>query len=144
MSVGDGDTVSVHYVGTLDDGTPFDSSREREEPLEFSIGQGEMIPGFEKAVVGMGVGDIKTVTIPADEAYGPKDSEAVMLVERSNLPQDVELEVGLRLHGQRADGSSAVFAIVEVASSTVTLDGNHPLAGRDLTFEIELVEVIES
>jgi peptidylprolyl isomerase len=92
----------------------------------------------------MGVGDIKTVTIPADEAYGPKDSEAVMLVERSNLPQDVELEVGLRLHGQRADGSSAVFTIVEVASSTVTLDGNHPLAGRDLTFEIELVEVIES
>lgn len=141
MAVQDGDTVKVHYVGTLDDGTQFDSSRERGDTLEFSLGLGQMIPGFEKAVLGMEIGEIKTVSIPADEAYGPKDASAMMLVERGNLPQDVEVEIGMRLQGQRANGESAVFTVVEVASSTVTLDGNHPLAGRDLTFEIELVEV---
>ncbi|MDA0769828.1 MAG: peptidylprolyl isomerase [SAR202 cluster bacterium Casp-Chloro-G4] len=138
----DGDTVKVHYVGTLDDGSQFDSSRERQEPLEFTIGLGQMIPGFEKAVLGMERGDALTVTIPAEEAYGPKDASAMMLVERANLPNDVNIEVGLRLQGQRANGATAVFTVVEVASSTVTLDGNHPLAGRDLTFEIELVEIM--
>lgn len=141
MAVQDGDTVKVHYIGTVDGGVQFDSSREREEPLEFTLGEGQMIPGFENAVIGMEPGDAKTITIPADEAYGPKDADAMMLVERSNLPQDVDIQVGMRLQGQRSNGATAVFTVVEVASSTVTLDGNHPLAGRDLTFEIELMEI---
>ena len=138
----DGDTVKVHYVGTLDDGSQFDSSRERLEPLEFTLGAGQMIPGFDQAVLSMALGDVKTVTILAEDAYGPKDADAMMLVERANLPQGVDVQVGMRLQGQRANGVSAVFTVVKVASSTVTLDGNHPLAGRDLTFEIELVEIV--
>ena len=138
----DGNTVKVHYVGTLDDGAQFDSSRERQEPLEFTLGAGQMISGFEKAVLSMEQGDVKTVTIPAEDAYGPKDADATMLVERANLPQDVDVQVGMRMQGQRPNGATAIFTVVEVAPSTVTLDGNHPLAGQDLTFEIELMDIL--
>ncbi|MCH9038557.1 MAG: FKBP-type peptidyl-prolyl cis-trans isomerase [Chloroflexi bacterium] len=127
-----GDTVRVHYVGTLDDGTQLDSSRDRQGPLEFALGPCQMIPGFEKAVHSMERRDTATVTIPAEYAYGPQDAGSMMLVERAKLPQDVDIELGMRMQGQRGNGATAVF----------TLDGNHPLAGRDLTFEKELVEII--
>jgi len=138
----DGDTVKVHYTGTLDDGTTFDSSLER-EPLEFTLGAGQVIPGFEEAVIGMQVGQSKTVTIPSEEAYGPYTEERVMVVERDQLPEDLEPEVGQRLQTQGADGRIIVVVVTEVTETTITVDANHPLAGKDLTFEIELVEIVK-
>jgi len=136
----DGDTVRVHYTGTLADGTMFDTSRER-EPLEFTIGKGNIIPGFEEATKDMQVGQVKTVTIPAEKAYGPHSGEMVMVVSRNQLPDDLNPTVGQQLQMQSPDGMTAVVAVSDVSETTVTLDANHPLAGKDLTFEIELVEV---
>jgi len=138
----DGDTVRVHYTGTLDDGTTFDSSVER-EPLEFTLGQDQVIPGFEEAVRGLEVGQSKTVTIPAAEAYGPYSEQLVMEIGRDQLPEGLDPEVGQQLQAQGADGRTTVVVITEVSETTVTVDANHPLAGKDLTFEIELVEIKE-
>jgi peptidylprolyl isomerase len=135
-----GDVVQVHYTGTLDDGTVFDSSVDG-DPLEFRIGAREIIPGLEREVIGMEAGSSKTVRIAADEAYGPHRREMVETVERRHLPPQIEPEVGMRLRAQQSDGSDLVLTITEVTSATVTLDANHPLAGRDLTFAIELVAV---
>lgn len=135
-----GDTVQVHYTGKLDDGSVFDSSAGR-DPLEFTVGAGQVIPGFEQAVEGMAVGQTKTVTIPAAEAYGERVAEAVLQVPREQLPPDLEPEVGQQLVMQSRDGRQIPIVVVEVTEDSITIDANHPLAGRDLTFEIELVSV---
>ena len=136
----DGDTVRVHYTVTLQDGTTFDTSVGR-EPLEFTLGEGRMIPGFEKAVYGLQVGKSKTVTIPAEEAYGPHRDDLVIVVEREQLPADLDPKVDQQLPIQQTDGRTAVVIVTDVSETTITVDANHPLAGKDLTFEIELVEI---
>ena len=136
----DGDTARVHYTGTLEDGTVFDTSRGR-EPLEFTLGGGELIPGFEEAVKGMQIGQTKTVTIPANEAYGQRRDDLLMVVEREKLPEGMEPAVGQQLQMQRTDGMTAIVVVSDISETTITLDANHPLAGKDLTFEIELVEI---
>ena len=135
-----GDTVQVHYTGKLDDGSVFDSSAGR-DPLVFTVGAGQVIPGFEQAVEGMAVGQTKTVTIPSAEAYGERVAEAVLQVPREQLPPDLEPEVGQQLVMQSRDGRQIPIVVVEVTEDSITIDANHPLAGRDLTFEIELVSV---
>lgn len=139
-SVGsDGDIVRVHYTGTLDDGTIFDTSRDG-EPLEFTLGGGGIISGFEDAVRGMRVGETKTVTIPSDEAYGPHYDELVITVERGQIPEEL-LIIGQQIPLQSTDGSMVIGIITSISGNSVTIDANHPLAGKDLTFEIELVEI---
>ncbi|WP_013324609.1 FKBP-type peptidyl-prolyl cis-trans isomerase [Gloeothece verrucosa] len=135
-----GDQVKVHYTGKLDNGEIFDSSVER-TPLEFSIGKQEVIPGFEEAVIGMSPGDSKTVKIPSEEAYGPYYEELVMVIEREQIPPDLELEVGQQLQIQQETGQTIPVIVRELSEDDVTLDANHPLAGEDLTFEIELVAI---
>jgi peptidylprolyl isomerase len=134
------DTVKVHYTGRLNDGTVFDSSVDR-EPLEFTLGEGQVIPGFEEAVIGMNLGDSKTVAIPADQAYGPYRQEMLVVIGRGEFPTSITPEIGQHLQVRQADGQVILVTIAEVTDSTVTLDANHPLAGQDLTFEIELVEI---
>lgn len=133
-----GDTVRVHYTLKLADGTVFDTSVGN-EPLEFTLGQGEVITGFEEAVIDMQVGESKTVTIPVDRAYGQRSDDMIFEVGRDNLSPDIEPEVGMMLQG-----SQGVVTIIEVSETTITVDANHPLAGQDLTFDIELVEIGES
>jgi peptidylprolyl isomerase len=137
----DGDTVKIHYSGKLTDGTLFDSSDGR-DPLEFKIGENTIIPKLEESVVGMTVGDKATVTIDAADAYGPRMDEAVQTVERTMIPDEVDLTVGRQLQATAPNGNQLVLTVVEVNEQTVTLDGNHPLAGQDLVFDIELVEII--
>lgn len=159
-----GDRVKVHYTGRLDDGTVFDSSVPASqeqggcdcsssscgsdsgcgemEPLEFVIGEGNVIPGFESAVVGLATGDSVQVKIPADEAYGPRHDQMVAVVERSELGGEIEPVEGQHLEVVLQDGSSMPVLITEVTDTTVTLDANHPLAGLDLTFDIKLVEIV--
>jgi FKBP-type peptidyl-prolyl cis-trans isomerase 2 len=136
-----GDTVRVHYTGTLDDGTVFDSSQGR-SPLEFTIGQHKVIPGFEQAVLGMDLGASTTAHIPVDQAYGQHDPQMIFEIERKQVPEDVELAIGDQLQVRRRDGGMAVVTVTAMTESNVTLDGNHPLAGKDLTFDIELVEIV--
>ncbi len=135
-----GDTVKIHYTGTLDDGTEFDSSAGR-EPLEFALGSGQVIAGFDKAVDGMTVGDSKTVTIPADEAYGDHHEKLVQQVPKTSLPEEMKPEVGMQLQSQSPDGQVMNLVIAAVEEESITVDANHPLAGQALTFAIELVEV---
>lgn len=138
-----GDTVRVHYTGKLDDDSVFDSSYERDEPLEFTVGSQQVIPGFDEAVVGMEPGDTKQVRLEPDEAYGEHQDDHVVEVEKERLPDDVDAEVGLRLQLQHEDGETIPVTLTEVSGETVTLDANHPLAGEALTFEIELVEIAD-
>jgi FKBP-type peptidyl-prolyl cis-trans isomerase 2 len=135
-----GDTVKVHYIGKRTDGTVFDSSRDRDEPLGFTIGAGQVIPGFEEAVAGMEVGEVRKVRIEPDEAYGERRDELLMEVSREQVPDEVELEAGTRLQLQR-DGQAIPVTVTEIGEEAITLDANHPLAGEELNFEIELVEV---
>ena len=135
------DTVRVHYTGKTDDGVVFDSSRER-EPLEFTMGQGQLIPGFEKAVEGMNVGDSTIVRIPADEAYGEKRDDMVVDISRQQIPPDISPEVGMVLQMQQPNGMPLNVTVTNVTDDSVTLDANHPLAGQALTFDIELVEIV--
>lgn len=135
-----GDTVSVHYTGKLDDDTVFDSSQGG-DPLSFEVGSGQIIPGFEEGVIGMAPGETKTVTIAPEQAYGPYRDDQVIEVERAKLPDDIDPEIGQRLQVQQQDGQTAVVTIKEVNDSVVKLDANHPLAGQELIFEIELVDV---
>lgn len=135
-----GDTVSIHYTGRLEDGTVFDTSENR-DPLEFTLGEGNVIPGFEKAVQGMEAGESKTATIPSDEAYGQRRDDLVLSVAKEQLPEDLEPEVGQRLQMQAGDGQTFQVVISEVEEESVEVDANHPLAGEDLTFEIELVDI---
>jgi len=136
-----GDTVKVHYTGMLEDGTTFDSSRER-GPIEFEIGSGMVIPGFEQAVEGMSPGETRTETFGPEQAYGPHEEEMTMKVERSRVPAGLELQAGQRLQVKSPDGETSAVTITEVTATSVTLDANHPLAGKDLSFEIELVEIV--
>ena len=135
-----GDTVTIHYKGTLADGTEFDSSAGR-EPLEFALGSGQVIPGFDSAVDGMTVGDNKTVNIPPDEAYGQRHDQLIQEVPKSALPEEVKPEPGMQLQSQSPDGQVMNLVVTEVADETITVDGNHPLAGETLTFDIELVAI---
>ena len=136
-----GDMVKVHYTGRLTDGTTFDTSLER-DPLEFTLGEGELIAGFEQAVLGMAAGESKTTTIPADQAYGPHHAERMIDVERHHLPSDLQPEIGQRLEMTRPDGTTLSVMITTVTETRVTLDANHPLAGQDLIFDITLVEIL--
>lgn len=131
--------VKIHYTGRLDNGQVFDSSQER-DPLEFTIGQGQLIPGFEAAVLGMQVGEKKTVTIPAKEAYGPRQEELLFAVDRAQLPDHIQPEVGQQLQVNQ-EGQTAMVTISELTDTTITLDANHPLAGENLTFELEVMEI---
>ena len=135
-----GDTVRIHYTGTLDDGNQFDSSAGR-DPLEFTVGSGQVIPGFEKAVEGMAVGDTKKINIPAEEAYGPRHEQMIQEVPKSALPDDLEPEVGMGLQAQGPDGQVMDLTITAVEDDAITVDGNHPLAGQALNFDLELVEI---
>jgi peptidylprolyl isomerase len=133
-----GDTIKVHYTGTLNDGTVFDTSLER-EPLEFTIGQGQLISGFEQAVIGMKVGDSKIINIPANEAYGPYRDDLVITVNLSQLPDNTE--VGQQLQMMETDGSVLVVTVIDISETTATLDANHSLAGEELIFEIEIIGI---
>jgi FKBP-type peptidyl-prolyl cis-trans isomerase 2 len=135
-----GNTVKVHYTGTLNDGTTFDSSAGG-DPLQVVLGDGGLIPGFEQAVIGMAVGETKTVVIPAAEAYGEHHAERVHEVERTKIPAEIDLEVGRVLEAVGADGAAMAVIVAGLTDTMVTLDFNHPLAGKDLTFELELVEI---
>lgn len=138
--VKEGDTVHIHYTGTLADGETFDTSEGR-DPLEFTVGSGQIIPGLEAAIPGMTEGDTKTVQIPADQAYGAHNPEAQQSVPRGDIPDDIPLDLGTRLQVQTPQGQVMPVTVVGVTEEEVTLDANHPLAGKDLTFEIELVKI---
>lgn len=135
-----GDTVSLHYKGTLDDGSIFDSSEGR-EPLEFTVGSGQIISGLDSAIPGMKVGDEKTVKIAPENAYGAHNPDAQQTVPRTQLPDNVALEVGMQLQGQTEDGQVMSVTIVSFSQDEVILDANHPLAGKNLTFEIQLTSI---
>ncbi|TNF17705.1 MAG: peptidylprolyl isomerase [Rhodobacteraceae bacterium] len=135
-----GDTVAIHYTGTLADGATFDSSQGR-DPLEFQVGSGQIIPGLDQAIPGMAVGDKKVVEVAADDAYGQLDPNARQAVPRGEIPGDIPLDLGTQLQVQTPTGQVMPVTVVEVTDEQVTLDANHPLAGKDLTFAIELVEI---
>jgi peptidylprolyl isomerase len=136
-----GDKIKVHYHGKLTSGETFDSSAGR-EPLEFEVGSGSVIPGFDQGVTGMTVGEKKTINIPFDEAYGPRNPEMVIEMPKEKFPQDMEIEVGLPLMMSDGQGQQFQVTIVEIKDTAVMLDANHPLAGQDLTFDLELVEIV--
>jgi peptidylprolyl isomerase len=135
-----GDAVKVRYTGKLHDGTIFESSEER-DGLEFQLGGQQILPGVEKAVVGMSVGESKTITIAASDAYGPHRPELTVAVKRSDLPDDIEPEVGRQLVVRQPSGKASRVTVTDVDEESVTLDGNHPLAGKDLTFDLQLLEI---
>ena len=135
-----GDTVHFHYTGTLDDGSVFDSSQGR-DPLSFKLGAGQIIPGLDAAIDGMRVGEQKTVTIAAAEAYGPWRPEAQQAIPRDQIPDHIPLDPGTQLQMQAQDGQAIPVVVAEVSEAEVVLDANHPLAGKDLTFAVEVVAI---
>ncbi len=136
-----GDTVKVNYTGKLDDGSVFDTSVGK-QPLEFKIGDGKILPDFEKAILDMKPGDKKTIKIEAENAYGQPREDMVITVDRKHLPENIEPKVGLNLQIKQENDQVVIVTIKEVNEDKITLDGNHPLAGKDLTFELELVEIV--
>ncbi|MCK9418213.1 MAG: peptidylprolyl isomerase [Nitrospirae bacterium] len=136
-----GDTVQLHYMGKLQDGTVFDSSRER-CPLQFTIGNGQVIAGFEQAVIGMKVGELKTARIPMEQAYGPHREDMIVKMDRSKLPSGVDPKIGQRLEMTQVDDQTSLVTVTDANETTLTLDANHPLAGKELTFDIELVGIV--
>ncbi len=139
-----GDTISVHYRGTLDDGTEFDSSRNRGETLTFQVGVGQMIPGFDAGVVGMSVGETKNIQIPANDAYGERVDEAVQQVPKTAFPENFQFIVGQQVQGTGPNGETIAAVVISESENDATLDFNHPLAGKNLNFEVELVEIVGS
>jgi peptidylprolyl isomerase len=139
--VQNGDIVKVHYTGSLSDGRIFDSSVDR-DPLEFTVGAHQVVPGFEEAVLGMSVGQAKTALLPADKAYGPRDNRLVIRVPKSQLPPNLNVKLNDRLQMQSPEGRVMNVVVAEIADDSIVLDGNHFLAGQDLTFDIELVEIV--
>lgn len=135
-----GDTVRVHYTGKLEDGTVFDSSADR-DPLEFKLGEGQVIPGFEQAIAGMKPGESKTTTIPPEQAYGPRREDMVATIERAQLPDSLDPAVGQQLSVRQESGRQFRVMVTEVSETTVTIDANHRLAGKTLVFDLELVAV---
>lgn len=136
------DTVKVHYTGKFEDGQVFDSSVERGEPLEFTLGKGQLIPGFEKGLIDMKVNEKKTVNIPKEEAYGETNDQLIQEVPKSNLPDDIEPQVGMGLVSENPNGQKINLLVTDVKESTIVVDGNHPLAGKDLVFDLEVVEIL--
>ena len=134
------DTVKVHYTGKLEDGQVFDTSEGR-EPIEFTLGEGQLIPGFEKGLIDMKVNEKKTITIPKEEAYGEPRPELVQEVEKNQLPEEIKPEVGMGLVSKTPDGREMNLIVAEVKDETIVVDGNHPLAGKDLVFDLEVVEI---
>lgn len=135
-----GSTVKVHYTGKLTDGTIFDTSQ-NVEPVQFVVGSGDIIPGFEQAIIGMQAGESKTVTIPCNEAYGPKRDDLVADVERKDLPDDIKVEIGQKLQVGDNQAGTIIVSVVDMDDERVKLDANHPLAGEDLVFDIEVLEI---
>lgn len=135
-----GDTVRVHYTGRLDDGTVFDSSRER-DPLEFQVGAGQVIPGFDRAVEGLAVGEATETRIEASDAYGEARDDLIVQVPRDQVPEELGVAPGMHLELRQPDGGSMPVTVTAVDEASVTLDANHPLAGKPLTFELELVSI---
>jgi FKBP-type peptidyl-prolyl cis-trans isomerase 2 len=139
MQVQNGSRVKVHYTGKLDDGSVFDTSlQEGRDPLEFTIGEGRMIPGFENGLLGMEIGDKKTISMVPGDAYGELRDDLLFEVPISNVPPNVEL--GATLQAELEEGVPVIFTVIDIKNDTVVLDGNHPLAGKNLTFEVEVVE----
>lgn len=136
-----GDTVRIHYTGTLADGSVFDSSRGG-DPLEFTVGSGQIIPGLDQALPGMAVGEEKTVAVACDQAYGAHDPNGRQAIPRDQVPPHIPLEIGTALQMKLPDGRSMAVTVAEVTDDEVVLDANHPLAGKDLTFDIEMVEIV--
>ncbi len=141
QQVKSGDKVKVHYHGRLTSGDTFDSSEGR-EPLEFEVGGGMVIKGFDDGVTGMTVGEKRTINIPAEEAYGPKNEEMVIEFPKANFPPDMQLEAGLPLMMSNGQGQNFQVVVIEIKEETVILDANHPLAGKELIFDLELVEIV--
>jgi FKBP-type peptidyl-prolyl cis-trans isomerase 2 len=141
MAAKQGDTVKVHYTGKLEDGTVFDTSRSR-HPLQFTIGKGQVIQGFEQAVAGMNLGESKTATIPVDQAYGSRRDDMIVTVKRDQFPPEVNPNVGQRLELEQENNQSILVTVTNVTDANITLDANHPLAGKALTFELELVGIL--
>jgi peptidylprolyl isomerase len=141
MQVKSGDVVRVHYTGTLEDGSQFDSSVGR-APLEFTVGAGQMIAGFDAGVVGMAVGEKKTILIDPDHGYGQKDPTAIIEFPSSNIPEGMTVEVGMKLNLQNQYGQPVPVVVIEVKEEVIIMDANHFLAGKDLTFEVEIVEIV--
>ena len=137
----DGDTVRVHYTGKLEDGTVFDTSLQR-DPLQFTLGSRQVITGFESAVRGMSPGETRHADVPAEQGYGPRRKEMIVEVNRSQLPDTIEPVVGQKLEIHGTDGKAIPALVADVSDSTVTLDANHPLAGRPLAFDLELLEIV--
>ena len=140
--VKDGDVVRVHYTGKLTNGEQFDSSEGR-EPLEFTVGAGQMIKGFDDAMPGMTVGEKKTINIPADDAYGQKDEHAIIEFPKQNIPKDMKLDVGMQLQLRNEQGQPFPVTVAEIKDDVVVLDANHMLAGKELVFDIELMEIVK-
>jgi len=138
--VKDGDTVKVHYTGKLENGEVFDTSKEQ-EPFEFKVGNKAVIPGFEKGVVGMKVGDTKTIEIPPEEAYGTKQDQLVVEVNRGEFPDDITPTIGQRLQIRQQDGNPIIVTVTALTEESITLDANHPLAGYTLFFDVEVIEI---
>ncbi len=138
-----GDTVRINYSGRLTDGTEFDSSAGR-DPLQFTLGEGQVIRGLERHVEGMETGTKSTVTVPSDAAYGPHRPEAIQTVDRASVPPEIDLKVGAQLQARTSDGAVMPITVVGVDDATVKVDANHPLAGKDLVFEVELVEIVKA
>lgn len=138
-----GDTVRINYTGRLSDGTEFDSSAGR-EPLQFTLGAGQVIAGLEAHVTGMEKGTKSTVTIPPEEAYGPRREEAIRTLDRANVPAELDLKVGAQLQARTADGDVLPVTVVDFDEARVKIDTNHPLAGRELVFDVELVEIVKA
>ena len=139
-TIKDGDTVKVHYKGTLENGEVFDSSEGR-DPLQFTMGAGQLIPGFEKAVMGLKVGDSTKAEIPSAEAYGEHNPQMEITIEKSQLPADLEPAVGMQLQLNQENGQPVPCQITNIEGENITIDANHPLAGKDLIFNIEVVEI---
>ena len=136
-----GDTVNIHYTGKLEDGTVFDTSRSR-HPLQFTIGKGQVIAGFEQAVIGMNLGESRTATVPVEQAYGQRRQDMIVTIQRDQLPPDLNPAVGQRLELTQTDDQTILVTVTDMTDATLTLDANHPLAGKDLTFEIELLKIV--
>jgi len=137
-----GDTVMVHYHGTLEDGTVFSSTYEEKEPFEFVIGANRVLPKFEEAVIGMTEGDMKAVSIPPEDAYGQHKKEFVFVMDRAQAPHDIKLEIGKRLHLRSNQGTTVIATVTALTDDSVVLDANDPLAGKTLEFKIELIRIV--
>jgi peptidylprolyl isomerase len=140
--VKDGDVVRVHYTGKLTNGKQFDSSKGR-EPLEFTVGAGQMIKGFDDAMPGMTVSEKKTINILPEDAYGQKDEQAIIEFPKKNIPKDMKLEVGMQLQLRNENGQPFPVTVAEIKDDVIVLDTNHSLAGKELVFDIELIEIVK-